>query len=102
MLWELVHFYNIPEKQDALKRAVAMLQEIRIHAASLLQKIENSGGKARIPELDALTTLGSVWKHIGFMRFLDFFDAKPPLSKITEDEPDCKRMHTLDEWNLIY
>jgi hypothetical protein len=47
-----------------------MLQEIRIHVASLLQDLEKSGGKARIPELDALNTLGNVWKRAGSCDFL--------------------------------
>jgi hypothetical protein len=73
MLWELVQFYNIPEKKDALKRAVTMLQEIRIQAALLLQEIEQSYGKPRTPGLDALQTHLSVWQRIGFTRFLDLF-----------------------------
>jgi hypothetical protein len=82
MLWELVHFYNIPERRDALGNAIAMLQEIRIQAASLLHLIDQSGGKARIRELDALKTYGSVWKHISFTRFLDIFYGafSPPLT----------------------
>ncbi|KAG2117199.1 uncharacterized protein F5147DRAFT_671705 [Suillus discolor] len=73
MLWELVQFYNIPEKKDALDRAITMLQELRIQATLLLQEIELSCGKPRIPTLDALGTHLSVWQRIGFTRFLDHF-----------------------------
>ncbi|KAG2098961.1 uncharacterized protein F5147DRAFT_712981 [Suillus discolor] len=73
MLWELVQFYNIPEKKNALDRAITMLQELRIQAALLLQEIELSHGKPRIPTLDALRTHLSVWQRIGFTRFLNHF-----------------------------
>lgn len=73
MLWELVQFYGIPEKQDTLDRAIIMLQELRIQAALLLQEIEQSHGKPRIPTLDALRTHLSVWQRIGFTRFLNLF-----------------------------
>jgi len=73
MIWELVHFYNIPEKKDALNRAITMLQELRIQATLLLQEIQQSHGKPRNPTLDAVKTHLSVWQHIGFTRFLDLF-----------------------------
>lgn len=73
MLWELVQFYNTPEKGDTLKRAVTLLQEIRIQAALLLQEIEQSRGKRRTPALDALKTHLSIWQRIGFTQFLDVF-----------------------------
>lgn len=73
MLLELVQFYSIPEKKDALDRAITMLQELRIQAALLLQEVERSHGKPRIPTLDALRTHLSVWQRIGFTRFLNLF-----------------------------
>ncbi|KAG2142838.1 uncharacterized protein EDB93DRAFT_1156652 [Suillus bovinus] len=73
MLWELVQLYNMPEKKDALDHAITMLQELRIQAALLLQEIEQSYGKPRIPTLDALRTHLSVWQRIGFTRFLNLF-----------------------------
>ncbi|KAG1854774.1 hypothetical protein C8R48DRAFT_807489 [Suillus tomentosus] len=73
MLWELVQCYNIPEKKNALDRAITMLQELRIQATLLLQEIELSQGKPRIPTLDALRTHWSVWQRIGFTRFLNHF-----------------------------
>ncbi|KAG1815838.1 hypothetical protein EV424DRAFT_1348394 [Suillus variegatus] len=73
MLWELVQFYNIPERKNALDRAITMLQELRIQTTLLLQEIELSQGKPRIPTLDALRTHLSVWQRIGFMHFLNHF-----------------------------
>jgi hypothetical protein len=74
MLWELVQFSNKQEKKNDLERAIKMLQEIRIQAALLLQEIEQSHGKPRIPGLDALKTHLGVWQRIGFTNFLDLFD----------------------------
>lgn len=73
MLWELVQFYNIPEKKNALDHAITTLQELRIQATLLLQEIELSQGKPRIPTLNALRTHLSVWQRISFMHFLNHF-----------------------------
>lgn len=86
MLWELVHFYSIPKKQDDIKHAITMLQEIRIQAASLLRLIES---KSRIPELNALTTYGSVWNRIGFTRFLDLFYGTTGSPLTTSEDLQC-------------
>jgi hypothetical protein len=74
MLWELIQTYSKPEKKDALKHAVTMLEAVRIQTASFLLEVEQSNGKPRVSVLDALKTHSDVWQRIGFMCLLDFFD----------------------------
>jgi catabolite regulation protein CreA len=78
MLSELTRLYGAPEKQDLLSFAIACLGEVRKEAAILLREIEGNAGKPRTPELNSLKTCSDVWKHIGFLRFLDLTRACIP------------------------
>lgn len=77
MLWDLIeHFRTSPILTESIAGAIALLSEIKVKTAKLLQVITIKNGNIRPLGFGSVVTMLDIFDHIGFTEFLAYIAAR--------------------------